>query len=213
MSDNSSGLTAAILAYGQSQINQQNQQRENLANQLRNNELSNQNESLSNTNRRINDLNAELEDEIAIHQRRTREAWDLFRNERKERNRIVDKYNALLEEMKTLKKLLAQPMREIAEQNDDFKKTYEKQMESMAEWMVSQKAFKELAIRFGKEKGITPQEVIQMGLNMEIDVLEDRHDPEHNTKAGNSTIIRPYREKLKEKFYAERKKTIISEEI
>ena len=117
MSDNSSGLTAAILAYGQSQINQQNQQRENLANQLRNNELSNQNESLSNTNRRINDLNAELEDETAIHQRRTREAWDLFRNERKERNRIVDKYNALLAEMETLKKLLAQPMREIAEQN------------------------------------------------------------------------------------------------
>ena len=65
MSDNSSGLTAAILAYGQSQINQQNQQRENLANQLRNNALSDQNESLSNTNRRINDLNAELEDEIA----------------------------------------------------------------------------------------------------------------------------------------------------
>ena len=189
MSDNSSGLTAAILAYGQSQINQQNQQRENLANQLRNNELSDQNESLSNTNRRINDLNAELEDETAIHQRRTREAWDLFRNERKERNRIVDKYNALLAEMETLKKLLAQPMREIAKQNDDFKKTYKNEMEFLADWMVSQKAFKELAIQYGNKLGIQPEEVIAQGISLKQHVLKGENNPSHNTNADEFILF------------------------
>ena len=189
MSDNSSGLTAAILAYGQSQINQQNQQRENLANQLRNNELSDENDSLSNTNRRINDLNAELEDEIAIHQRRTREAWDLFRNERKERNRIVDKYNALLAEMETLKKLLAQPMREIAKQNDDFKKTYKNEMEFLADWMVSQKAFKELAIQYGNKLGIQPEEVIAQGISLKQHVLKGENNPSHNTNADEFILF------------------------
>ena len=177
------------MQFGQSQINQQNQQRENLANQLRNNELSNQNESLSNTNRRINDLNAELEDETAIHQRRTREAWDLFRNERKERNRIVDKYNALLAEMETLKKLLAQPMLEIAKQNDDFKKTYKKEREFLADWMVSQKAFKELAIQYGNKFGIQPEEVIAQGISLKQHVLKGENNPSHNTNADEFILF------------------------
>ena len=196
MSDNSSGLTAAILAYGQSQINQQNQQRENLANQLRNNELSNQNESLSNTNRRINDLNAELEDEIAIHQRRTREAWDLFRNERKEHNQTIKEYNELVAQKKAMqaeiehyKKLLAQPMREIAKQNDDFKKTYKKEMEFLADWMVSQKAFKELAIQYGNKFGIQPEEVIAQGKSLKQHVLKGENNPSHNTNADEFILF------------------------
>lgn len=47
-------------------------------------------------------------------------------------------------------------------------------MELLADWMVSQKAFKELAIQFGIEKGLTPTEVHQMGLNKELDVLENK---------------------------------------
>ena len=189
MSDNSSGLTAAILTYGQSQINQQNQQRENLANQLRNNELSDENDSLSNTNRRINDLNAELEDEIAIHQRRTREAWDLFRNEREERNRIQRIANQLAEDKRNLQKLLAQPMREIAKQNDDFKKTYKNEMEFLADWMVSQKAFKELAIQYGNKFGIQPEEVIAQGKSLKQHVLKGENNPSHNTNADEFILL------------------------
>ena len=102
--------------------------------------------------------------------------------------------------------LLCKPMHEIAAINSNFKETYEAQQLIMAEWMVSQKAFKELAIQFGKEKGLTPQEVKKMGLDKEIDVLEDKHDPEHGTIVGDSVIIGPRVEELKKRFYASKNK-------
>lgn len=103
------------------------------------------------------------------------------------------------------KNLLSRPMHEIAAKNGDFKKTYEEQQRLMAEWMVSQKAFKELAIQFGQKLGKTPQEVIQEGLDKEIDVLENKHNPEHKTIVGDSTIIAPHVEHLKTKYHNERK--------
>ena len=104
------------------------------------------------------------------------------------------------EEAEYYKKLLAKPMAEIAQANRSFKETYEKQMELLADWMVSQKAFKELAIQFGIEKGLTPTEVMQMGLNKKIDVLENRHDINHNTNVGDSVYIGPRVDKLKNKL-------------
>ena len=104
------------------------------------------------------------------------------------------------EEAEYYKKLLAKPMAEIAEENHDFKNAYETQMELLAEWMVSQKAFKELAIQFGIEKGLTPDEVIEMGLNKKIDVLESNNETSHNTNANNSSIIKPHIDKLKNKI-------------
>ena len=104
------------------------------------------------------------------------------------------------EEAEYYKKLLAKPMAEIAEENHDFKNAYETQMELLADWMVSQKAFKELAIQFGIEKGLTPNEVIEMGKNKEIDVLENNHDVSHNTNVGDSVYIGPRAEKLKNKI-------------
>ena len=104
------------------------------------------------------------------------------------------------EEAEYYKKLLAKPMAEIAQANRSFKETYEKQMELLADWMVSQKAFKELAIQFGIEKGLTPNEVIQMGLNKNIDVLESNNETSHNTNANNSAIIKPHIDKLKNKL-------------
>ena len=97
-------------------------------------------------------------------------------------------------------RLLAKPMAEIAAENHKFKETYEKQMELLADWMVSQKAFKELAIQFGIEKGLTSDEVHQMGLNKELDVLENRHDINHNTNVGDSVYIGPRVDKLKNKL-------------
>ena len=64
------------------------------------------------------------------------------------------------EEAEYYQKLLTKPMAEIAQANRSFKEAYEAQMELLADWMVSQKAFKELAIQFGIEKGLTPDEVI-----------------------------------------------------
>ena len=104
------------------------------------------------------------------------------------------------EEAEYYKKLLTKPMAEIAQANRSFKETYEAQMDLLAEWMVSQKAFKELAIQFGIEKGLTSDEVIKMGLDKKIDVLENRHDVSHNTNVGDSVYIGPRVEKLKNKL-------------
>ena len=109
------------------------------------------------------------------------------------------------EEAEYYKKLLAKPMAEIAEENHDFKKAYETQMELLADWIVSQKAFKELAIQFGIEKGLTSDEVHQMGLNKELDVLENRNDPSHKTNSNNIKGIEHYIDSLKMKFHAKRK--------
>lgn len=106
----------------------------------------------------------------------------------------------LEDRLQQYQQLLSKPLAEIAAQNDGFKLTYDKHMETIADWMVSQKAFKELAIRLGAEKGLSPQDVIRIGLDMEIDVLENKHDPSHKTNVGNSTVIGPHVEKLKEKF-------------
>ena len=104
------------------------------------------------------------------------------------------------EEAEYYKKLLAKPMAEIAQANRSFKETYEAQMDLLAEWMVSQKSFKELAIQFGIEKGLTSDEVIEMGLNKKIDVLESNNETSHNTNANNSSIIKPHIDKLKNKI-------------
>ncbi len=97
--------------------------------------------------------------------------------------------------------LLSQPMHVIAEKNQNFKETYEEQQTLLADWMVSQKAFKELAIQFGLEKGMDSSEVIEMGLDKAIDVLEDRNEPSHNTIASNSSVIEPRKEKLVENYH------------
>lgn len=108
------------------------------------------------------------------------------------------------EESQKYESLLAQPMHIIAQQNEKFKETYEEQQTLLADWMVSQKAFKELAIQFGVEKGYTPEQVIEMGLDKDVDVLQEKHDPSHRTNVGDSTIIGPRREALLEKAQNEK---------
>ncbi len=103
------------------------------------------------------------------------------------------------EESQKYESLLAQPMHIIAQQNSNFKETYEEQQTILADWMVSQKAFKELAIQFGADKGLSQEQVWEMGQDKAIDVLQDKHDPTHNTNVGDSTIIGPRREVLLEK--------------
>ncbi|WP_139285318.1 hypothetical protein [Acidovorax soli] len=81
------------------------------------------------------------------------------------------------------RQLLCKPMNEIAEKNGNFKETYEKQMEIMADWMVSQKAFKELAIQFGFEKGQSAQETIQQAKDLKTSVIQGKNNPDHKTNA------------------------------
>ena len=119
--------------------------------------------------------------------------------------RLKDINNGLKEDNIYYKELLAKPMAEIAQANRSFKETYEVQMELLADWMVSQKAFKELAIQFGIEKGLTLDEVHQMGLNKELDVLENKNDPSHKTNADTIKGIEQHIDSLKRKFHSRKR--------
>ena len=104
------------------------------------------------------------------------------------------------EEAEYYKKLLAKPMVEIAEENHDFKKAYETQMELLADWMVSQKAFKELAIQFGIEKGLNPDQIREMGQAKKIDVLNDAHNESHKTNSKDMIDMTAHVNRLKSKL-------------
>lgn len=101
------------------------------------------------------------------------------------------------EEAEYYQKLLAKPMDEIAKANRSFKETYEAQMELLADWMVSQKAFKELAIQFGIEKRLTPDEIRDMVIKKRSDVLLNNNNPSHKTNSSDLTTMQEEVNKLK----------------
>ena len=101
------------------------------------------------------------------------------------------------EEAEYYQKLLTKPMAEIAQANRSFKETYETQMELLADWMVSQKAFKELAIQFGIEKRLTPDEIRDMVIKKRSDVLLNNNNPSHKTNSSDLTTMQEEVNKLK----------------
>ena len=101
------------------------------------------------------------------------------------------------EEAEYYQKLLAKPMDEIAKANRSFKETYEAQMELLADWMVSQKAFKELAILFGIEKGLTPDESRDMVMKKRSDDLLNNNNPSHKTNSSDLTTMQEEVNRLK----------------
>jgi hypothetical protein len=86
------------------------------------------------------------------------------------------------------------------EENLKLKSEQESQMVLLADWMVSQKAFKELAIQYGLNQGLSIEEVLTQGKKKELDVLDSKHDAAHNTNANNSSVIKPRISHLKEKI-------------
>lgn len=98
------------------------------------------------------------------------------------------------------KNLLSKPMYEIAAKNNSFRETYDKQREMMAEWMVSQRAFKELAIQFAFDAGKSKEEVLSLKEPTELKVLNN--ETEHGNNLGEHDSIRPYAANLKSKIEA-----------
>ena len=70
-----------------------------------------------------------------------------------------EKAKAMASSVGFYKILLSRPMAEIAELNADFAETYYVQNQHMSDWMLSQKAFKELALDFGSTLGLSEEQV------------------------------------------------------
>lgn len=78
--------------------------------------------------------------------------------------------------------------------------------EKLADWMVSQKAYKELSIMFGFDKGLTADEVIEMGNDKKMDVLDNKHNPDHGSNANAIPLLENNKEKIRERIKEKSKK-------
>lgn len=115
--------------------------------------LDTQDNTIDKQNKALKEKNEALQE--AEHKAGMEEAaWEF------ERRRRVE----LEQENKQLKELLAKPMHEIAAKDGNFKGAYEKQQEMLADWIVSQRAFKEMAMKYGKLAGKTPEEINAEGM-------------------------------------------------
>ncbi|MBX9676703.1 MAG: hypothetical protein K2V71_08900 [Methylotenera sp.] len=113
-------------------------------------------------------------------------------------NATKAKIKALEDEVEYYKNLLTKPMIEIAALNNDFEETYHEQQTIIGEWMVSQRAFKELAIKLGIETGRTKEEVIQEGLANDVKVLNNQ--TEHGNDFNQSEFQLYYAPRIKAKL-------------
>lgn len=153
-------------------------------------------------NQEISKANEELEASLAEEQRRAKAIQNKSSSLEFEVDDLEQSISILQKEVLRLNNLLNQPLVEIAKQHSGFAKKYEEQIEILTEWMVSQKGYKELAIEFGLEKGLSLEDIISQGKKKEIDVLDSKNDSNHNTNANLSKTISPRINKLKEKHLA-----------
>ena len=150
------------------------------------------NSDLTNTYR--NQLNR------ALDARKTDLAIQNLKAETAYQKEVYAKANAacLKDENEMYRKLLSRPLAEIANFDHNFKRAYDAQQELLADWMVSQKAFKEIAIKFGLQLGKTKEEVLAEGLATEENVLNNTTVFDNN--AEDSSIISPHIDNLKAKI-------------
>jgi hypothetical protein len=74
-------------------------------------------------------------------------------------NELKEDKIKLESEKQFFENLLSLPMKEIAQKNEQFKKTYETQQYILAKWILSQKAYAETAMQIGIEAGKTTEEI------------------------------------------------------
>lgn len=71
---------------------------------------------------------------------------------------------------------------------------------NLAQWMVSQKAFKEAAIQIGLANGMRIEDIICKSKLLQLDVLDNKNNPFHGTNAKDSKFLESYVEILKNKM-------------
>jgi hypothetical protein len=109
------------------------------------------------------------------------------------------KEKELKEKEEYYKDLLTKDFHEIAKiSGGTFLENYHEQQTLLGEWMVSQRAFKELAIRFGLESGNTKEEVLSERENTEIKVLNNETEYGNDFGSDNWEIF--YAPKIKAKL-------------
>lgn len=113
-------------------------------------------------------------------------------------NANKEKIKALEDEVEFYKNLLTKPMLEIAALNDSFEETYHEQQTILGNWIVSQRAFKELAIQLGIEAGRTKEDIVAEGMAIKEKVLNN--ETEHGNDFVDDNWSKFYAPKIKAKL-------------
>lgn len=72
---------------------------------------------------------------------------------------------------------------------------------NLAQWMVSQKAFKETAIQIGLATGLRIEDIMCKSKSLQLDVLENKNNPFHGTNAKDSKFLESNIDFLKTKIF------------
>lgn len=140
---------------------------------------------------------SQLRQQLRASQAASSESQQISQQQQLNLQNLTFKNRKLTQEVEFYKNLLAKPMAEIASQNESFKETYRIERELLASWMVSQKAFKELAVDLGIQLGKSKEEIVKEGLENKFKVLNNQ--TKHGFNAEDSSIITPHIETLKNK--------------
>jgi hypothetical protein len=143
-------------------INTINRQNADLAN--KNNELREKNNSIFQQGQNLKDsqnANASLKNEVN----------DLARQNADMANQVTQseisvmaaniQRNITQEENEKLKSVLNRPLMEIISENERLRAAMEKQQALLEEWMLSQKAFKVLAVKYGEKTNVSTEKFAQ----------------------------------------------------
>jgi len=161
--------------------------------------LANQINSIQRQNQEIIEDNQELQAEIAEKEKKAKVAQKQAKDLDFEVTDLEQTVRILRQEVHRLNSLFTQPLAEIAKNHPGFAKLYEDQMLKLGQWMVSEKAFKEVSLELGKNQGLSIPEIMEKVAIKQSDVLNNRNDPYNNTNITGSQVITPERaEKLKE---------------
>ena len=94
--------------------------------------------------------------------------------------------------------MLTLPLNEIANKNMIFREKYKQLQIFIADWMVSEKAFRELAIDLGIKSGLTKDEVVNAAVKNKEKILNN--ESVHGNNAKDHSLSAFYTETLKERL-------------
>lgn len=112
---------------------------------------------------------------------------------------MVDRadYELMKEKVEFYEKLLAEPLAVIAGQVPAFKENYDKEQLVLADWMLSQKAFKETAMDYGVKAGKTPEQIHNEGIKNKEKILDDESNYGNSVSALSDNLKNKLKDKLK----------------
>lgn len=104
--------------------------------------------------------------------------------------------SALLAENEKLLEVFKKSFDDIADFSSDFRTNYENFLMQMGYWMISQKAYKELALRYAEIIGIPTDSVKTEAKNLEINVISKSNPIINETNLSKNTPVAKVAHKL-----------------